>query len=353
MEGSGEERRPYYDRLIRGEGADWDELIRKDPEAREELEMLALLDSVRSAHARSARRATDLIADDPPPAQGAPDRPKHGASGRRLGRFRIGGCLGKGGFAIVYRARDERSGEEVALKVLRERNDPRNPNVARFLREARALQRIAHGNIVRVHEVIEVGDLIALAMELVEGKSLRQVVEEEGPLAVRESARIGVDLCRALGAVHGAGFVHRDVKAENVVRDPARRVVLMDFGITRPIHPDARVTATGIIVGTPAVMAPEQLEMKPLDGRTDIYGLGCLLYLLLTGSYPVYGRTLEEVRRQTLSSERRAVRDVRPHVPASLAAIVGRAMAREPGDRFESARAMEEALGAALAGEPA
>jgi eukaryotic-like serine/threonine-protein kinase len=343
------ERRAYYDRLIQGEGADWDELMRQDPEARKELEMLALLDGVRSAHARSARRIEEIIGGPPPPAQAPADRSRHDVSGKRLGRYRLGACLGKGGFAIVYRAREETTGREVALKVLRERNDPRKPNVARFIREARALQRIVHENIVRVHEIVEIGDLLALAMEIIEGKTLRQIVSEEGPLAVREAVRIAVDLCRALGAVHGAGFVHRDVKAENVVRDPTGRIVLMDFGITRPVSRDERVTVTGILVGTPVVMAPEQLEMKPLDARTDIYALGSLLYFLLTGSYPVHGRTLDEVRRQTLSSERRAVRDVRPHVPASVSAIVGRAMAREPGDRFPGAGAMEEALAAWLA----
>lgn len=275
------------------------------------------------------------------------------------GKYLVRESIGKGAFGHVYRALDRSTGREVALKLVQSRH-AFSPNVAaRFLREGRALQRLDHPGIVRIFELIRDKHSLGLAMEFVRGRSLEVNVTEDGPLTPAETARVGRDISAALGEVHRAGFVHRDVKAENIIRRPGTprqgvprpegQAVLLDFGITRPVGNVTQLTAAGMLVGTPLSMAPEQLEFLPIDGRTDVYATGCLLYYLLTTRHPIEGHTMNDLRRRVLEGDYPKVRARRPDVPQALAEVVEKAMARDPDRRYRTAREMEDALTRVLA----
>lgn len=265
------------------------------------------------------------------------------------GKYLVRESIGKGAFGHVYRALDRSTGQEVALKLLQSRHAYSASLAARFLREGRALQRLNHSGIVRIYELFREKRALGLAMEFVRGRTLEESLIEVGSFAPAEVARIGHELCSALAAVHGAGFVHRDIKAENIIQRPSGEVVLLDFGITRSVDNAHQLTVDGMLVGTPLSMAPEQHEFLPIDGRTDLYAVGCLLYQLLTARHPVEGHNLAELRRRVLEADYPPVRELRPAVPAELAEVVGRAMACHPDDRFQTAREVESALRAVLA----
>ena len=272
------------------------------------------------------------------------------AGGRRgalpqIDSYEIEEEIGSGGFARIYRARDTRTGRTVALKLLRRKTGLSEEVVQRFLREARALAAVDHDNVVRIHHVIDEQGVLGLSMEFIHGCTLAKILVEEGPLPAGEVAWIGVALCRAIAEVHRSGFIHRDIKAENVMREAGSgRIVLMDFGVTRSMNPESRLTRTGALVGTPVVMAPEQFDGKEIDERTDIYSLGCLLYFLTSGEHPVMGTTIEEIREKVLTGSVTDLAALRPDLPARLAEIIRLAMSVEPDQRFQSAAAMESKL---------
>jgi serine/threonine protein kinase len=194
--------------------------------------------------------------------------------------------IGEGGFGLVYRARDKKLERDVALKVLLPLPGGDGGAGARFLNEARALARVRHPNVVTLYGILEENGAKALSTELIRGRSLDRVIQEEGPLQPAEAARIGIDVARALEAVHAAGVIHRDVKSTNVMLEDGGRTVLADFGLgvflSRP-GPDG---AAGSAAGAPLFMSPEQARGGPVDPRTDIYSLGVLLYHILSGDFP-------------------------------------------------------------------
>jgi TolB-like protein/Tfp pilus assembly protein PilF len=181
---------------------------------------------------------------------------------------------------------------------------------------------------------------VGLWMELVRGLTLEDVLRQQGPFAAREATFVGLDLCRALAAVHGVGLVHRDIKATNVMRAEGGRIVLMDFGTGQETATDAE----GHIVGTPLYLAPEIFDGRPATPRSDLYSLGVLLYHLVTGAYPVVADTLGELAEAHRSGRVRRLRDARPDLPDGFVHVVERALAPSPDDRFDSAGAMERAL---------
>ncbi|MBN1441517.1 MAG: serine/threonine protein kinase [Planctomycetes bacterium] len=335
----------YYALFTESREVDWRRLAGDDPECRREIEVLGMLDRIRAAYrATGDGDATRTVAWDgsaPRPAARPDDGPPVPPCVRG---YRILGIVGQGGFATIYRAEDEKTGREVALKVLKPGLDLSSDITARFLREARALARLENPNIVRIYHVIDENGKLGLSMELIAGETLEQVLKKAGRLEPRAAARIGADLAAALDVVHEAGFIHRDIKCENVMREKGGRIVLMDFGISRSIDPTTRVTATGVLVGTPVAMAPEQYEFQEADRRTDVYSLGCLLYRLLAGRHAITGDTVGEIRSRVLEADYPPLEELRPDVPADLAAIVKRAMRREPKRRYESARDMRDAL---------
>jgi hypothetical protein len=214
------------------------------------------------------------------------------------------------------------------------------------LREGRMLARVRHPNVVTVFGATKAGNEVGLWMELVRGRSLAEVVRKDGPFGAEEASVIGLSVCRALAAVHAAGLVHRDIKAQNVMREAGGRIVLMDFGAgwdTAMPDPDGSRRAPG----TPAYMAPEVISGHPATPLSDIYGVGVLLYYLVTGRHPVDGRSLADIA----VGQRRLLEDDRPDLPERFIRIVERALAVNPSDRHQSAGALIRDLSQGVASD--
>src|SRR6185295_2591420 len=209
-----------------------------------------------------------------------------------LAHYRVLKVLGQGGMGVVLLAEDTQLQRPVALKVIRPEIGQSLSNRQRFLREARAMAQVRSDHVVTVHQVGQSGDVCYLAMELLDGEPLDRWLERVSTPPLGEVLRIGREIALALAAAHARGLVHRDVKPANVwLETPARRVKLLDLGLARPQAADACITNPGLVVGTPMYMAPEQARAEPLDGRADLFSLGCVLYQMVTGQPPFQGMT--------------------------------------------------------------
>ena len=250
--------------------------------------------------------------------------------------------IGRGAFGEVYRAWDTRLDREVALKLLPADRSSGDRAASAIIHEGRLLARVRHPNVVTIHGAEQIADQIGLWMEFVRGHTLEQILEQGKVVSAAEAVGIGLELCRAMSAVHGAGLLHRDIKAHNVMRAEDGRIVLMDFGTGRELEDDA----SSDLAGTPLYLAPEVLQGQRATVRSDIYSLGVLLYHLVTGSYPVQARTVREVRRAHERSERTAVQTARPRC-ATEARPHHRACDRSsPERRYQSADALAADLAA-------
>lgn len=263
----------------------------------------------------------------------------------RWGPLEIVKKLGEGAFAEVFLARDPKLEREVALKLLRDRPGKSSAAVYEsMLQEARLFARLRHPNVATVYGAEVFEDRPGFWMERIRGKSLDRLLEERGAFGAREAAGIGVEICRALAAVHGAGLVHRDVKTANVMREEGGRIVLMDFGAGR----DRQLDAGANMAGTPLYMAPELLQKKPATPQSDLYALGVLLYQLVTRHYPVEADDLKQLLDAHERQESKLLRDRRPDLPEGFVRAVERALAHDATARFRSAGEMERALAESL-----
>jgi eukaryotic-like serine/threonine-protein kinase len=271
----------------------------------------------------------------------------------RWGPFEDLRRVGRGSFGEVYRAFDPDLQRHVALKLLFPGGGAPEDERAALLREARAIARVRHPNVLLIHGVDRHDGRVGFWTDFVNGQTLGELVGAQGTLGAREAALIGVDVCRAVAAVHAAGLLHRDIKAGNVMREEGGRILLMDFGLTHE-HGDG---ADGS--GTPVYMAPEVALGGAATIASDIYAIGVLLFYLLTKQYPVEGATFEELRQAHAEGRRRALLDARPDLPEPLARVVETAISPTPEKRFASTgqliSALTEAagLGSAAAAGPA
>jgi TolB-like protein/Flp pilus assembly protein TadD len=259
-------------------------------------------------------------------------------------RYALERELGRGGMATVYLARDLKHDRPVALKVLHpELGATLGPE--RFLREIRLTARLDHPHILAVLDSGEADGLLWYTMPYVEGESLRDRLEREVQLPVGEAVRLVREVADALDCAHEHGVVHRDIKPENILlaRGHAR---VADFGVAHALDAGStgKLTETGLALGTPAYMAPEQASGGRLDGRTDVYALGCVLYEMLAGQPPYTGRTAQAVVGQTLGAPVPSVRHLRPDLPPTLDGVIRKALAKSPAGRFASARELARAL---------
>jgi len=255
--------------------------------------------------------------------------------------------LGGGTSGDVYRAWDRHLEREVALKLLKADESVQDLHGSRIAAEGRLLARVRHPNVVAVHGVDTHGQRVGLWMELVRGATLEQMLQEHGPLSAREAALAGIDLCRALAAIHAAGLIHRDVKAQNVMREDGGRIVLMDLGTGREADHGGR-RALHDLAGTPLYLAPDIFDGAPASERTDLYSLGVLLYHLVTGSFPVRATTLDVLKRGHRDGSGVRLRDARADLPTAFVQVVDKAIAADPSDRYGTAGALEAALVDAL-----
>ncbi len=260
------------------------------------------------------------------------------------GHLQVRERIGGGSFGDVYRAWDPLLERDVALKLWRSDDDPAGSGGQRFLHEARLLARVRHGNVLTVHGVEHHGGRAGLWTDLIEGESLEDRLAGGGPLGAEEAALVGVDLCRALSAVHEAGLVHGDIKAANVLRERGGRIVLADFGAGTTVASRTRNGACG----TPLAMAPEVLRGRRPTPSSDLYSLGVLLYRLVSGRYPVEPETLGQLLEDHFKGARVPLADRRPDLPLAFTEAVERALGSAPEDRYRSAGEMERALARAL-----
>jgi serine/threonine-protein kinase len=255
--------------------------------------------------------------------------------------------IGAGAYGRVYRAWDEALAREVALKVIRV--DVLDQGAApSLLREGQMLARVRHRNVVTVYGARQIDNEVGIWMELVRGRPLSRMVRDDGPMGAEEAAVVGISLCDALAAVHGAGLLHRDIKAQNVMRESGGRIVLMDFGAGRDVS-GAR-EGWNDMSGTPLYMAPEVLAGAGWSPAADVYSLGVLLFFLVTGRYPIEGRTMSDIAIAHGLGRRQLLADSRPGLPEGFVKVVERALTPQPDRRYRSAGAMMRELAEAIPG---
>ena len=281
-----------------------------------------------------------------------------------LGRFRLIAPLGAGGMGEVWRARDERLGRDVAIKVLPAAFAADPERLARFEREARALGALSHPNILAIHDFGREGDVTYAVMELLEGQTLRDRLNR-GALPMREAIPLGVQLAEGLAAAHGKGLVHRDLKPENLFLLPDGRVKILDFGLAklvgRPLSPDQAADAStvtgatraGVVLGTVGYMAPEQVRGQATDHRADIFALGCVLHEMLSGERAFRGDTPVDTLSAILSQEPPSLSGLGKDIPPALSQICARCLEKRPENRFSSAHDLALALQASVSGTEA
>lgn len=267
----------------------------------------------------------------------------------KLGTYEVLEVLGQGGTGIVLKAFDPALHRPVAIKVLAAPYAARGAARKRFAREARAAAAIAHEHVVAIHAVDADAAPPYLVMAFIAGQSLQQRLDRDGPLELKEILRIGMQTAQGLAAAHAQGLVHRDIKPANLMlENDVERVKITDFGLARAID-DASATQTAVVAGTPPYMAPEQARGEPVDQRGDLFALGSTLYTAATGRPPFRGDSGWAILRQVCEVEPPSIRSFNPELPIWLEGIVRKLLAKDPAQRFASAREVADLLENCLA----
>ncbi|MEM8932710.1 MAG: serine/threonine-protein kinase [Acidobacteriota bacterium] len=273
-----------------------------------------------------------------------PQSPDH------IGPYRLGALLAKGGMGEVYRGFDDRLKRPVALKRVRPGRRPEA--VRRLRREARAIAQLRHEALIRIHDWVEDRGDLWLVMEFVEGRPLRQILLDEGPLRPAASARLGRQLAEGLAVAHDAGVIHRDLKPDNIMCTPGGGVRILDFGLVKPIDEEqtssssisSSISAEGEILGTVHYMSPEQAIGEELDGRSDLFSLGCLLYETLVGETPFHGANAVKTLHRLCNYAHVPLSRRVPGVSRELSDVVDRLLEKRPEDRPASASIVAQVL---------
>lgn len=275
---------------------------------------------------------------------------------KSLGRYQIQGVLGKGAMGMVYDGLDPGLNRRVAIKtILVKQLDVETASMysKRFEREVRAVARLNHRNIVQVYDFGSEGDVAYIVMEYIQGKELKDYFDANQRFDLKTTFRLMTELLDALEFAHEAGIIHRDIKPANVMVDAEGHAKLTDFGVARVVDPDAapgEATQTGVVVGTPAYMSPEQIQAEPIDRRTDIFSAGIIFYQFLTGQKPFEG-TQWALAKKIIQDD-----PVQPsklvQVPPEIDRVIARALAKKPEARYQSARSFADSLQRILEGKP-
>lgn len=268
----------------------------------------------------------------------------------RLGRYDVERLIGSGGMGVVFKAYDTELNRPVAIKMLAPYLAENGSARKRFAREARAAAAVVDDHVVPIHNVDSQSDRGPfLVMQYIAGGSLQQRLDDDGPLELRETLRIGMQTAKGLAAAHAQGLIHRDIKPSNILLDEGvERALLTDFGLARASD-DANLTRSGFHPGTPHFMSPEQVRGEAIDTRSDLFGLGCLMYAMCTGHPPFCGETSYAVMRRTTEDAPRSIREINSEIPEWLNQIVMKLLAKKPEDRFGSADEVAELLEGCLA----
>ncbi len=261
-----------------------------------------------------------------------------------FGRYQVIKELGRGSMGVVYQAHDPNLDLTVALKVLRQDRVDSTAFTKRFLREAKALGRLDHPNIIRVYNVDEAEGNVYIAMEFIEGESLDKVMEHK-KFTTDEVIELGITIADTLNHAHEKGIVHRDIKPSNILVRSDGRIKITDFGIAHLDDPTASIqTQAGEILGTPAYMSPEQVLSRPVDGRSDLFSAGIILYELSAGKRPFGGDSLAAIFNSITQNDPPPLKEVIPALPEGLSLIITKCLQRNPDDRFKTGQALAEAL---------
>jgi len=278
---------------------------------------------------------------------------------KTLGRYNIERTIGEGAMGVIYEGVDPRLGRRVAIKTILKSQldeDTAKDYSMRFVREAQAVARLNHPNIVQVYDFGEEGDIAYLVMEFIRGKELKTFFDANERFDLKEAVRIMCELCDALDFAHNAGIIHRDIKPANVMLDAQARTKLTDFGVARVQDSDktsVERTQAGTMVGTPAYMSPEQITGSQIDKRTDVFSAGIILYQFLTGEKPFTGSGAWTIAKKIIQEEPPLPSSLNNAVTQLLDTVVNRALAKNPDQRFQSARDLSVALKRALEGKSA
>src|SRR5262245_2695729 len=272
---------------------------------------------------------------EPATATGEPD-----LTGQTLGDYRVLRRLGQGGMGQVYLAEQISLKRKVALKLLRSDLAANAVSLARFKREAEAVAKATHANIVQVYAIGESGGLHFMALEYVEGRNLREYLEKKGPPEILRALSIMRQVASALQRASELGIIHRDIKPENILLTRKGEAKVADFGLAccRTLDESVHLTRTGSTVGTPTYMSPEQVEGKTVDERSDLYSFGATCYQMLTGRPPFTGSTAFEVALKQVRERETPLAEVRPGLPPAVCAMIHKLMAKDPGARHQTAR---------------
>jgi len=266
------------------------------------------------------------------------------------GRYKIVRKLGAGGMADVYLAEDQELGRRVAIKILNDRHAADDQFIERFRREAKNAAGLSHPNIVSIYDRGEAEGTYYIAMEFLDGRSLKELIVARGPAPIKTAVEYARQILAAVGFAHKHGIVHRDIKPHNVLVGPEGRLKVTDFGIAR--SGASQMTEVGSIIGTAQYLSPEQARGAPVDQTSDLYSVGIVLYELLTGEVPFTGDTPLEIAMKHLSEPPKPPSELRPEVPHDLDLVVLRALAKDPSDRYQSAEEMDADLERVLNGLP-
>jgi len=317
----GSDRAAFLDGACGGDSglrAEVDALLNADTEAGEFLE-------------DAGPGVASLLLDDMPPAMPA---------GTMIGPYRVVRPLGQGGMGVVYLADDTKLGRPVTLKVLHPQDTADGKRRERLRLEARAAAALVHPNVAAVHALEEISGQLFIVSEYVPGCTARERLDARGPLPADEAIDVALQVARGLDAAHRQGIIHRDLKPENILIGDNGVVRILDFGIARTLAPDPghqRLTATGVMVGTPGYMAPEQLDGAAGDVRSDLFALGTVLYELVSGANPFQGKTASSTAARILTAEPVPLSNLNPIFPPALDGIVARCLKKDPAQRYASA----------------
>ncbi|MDH5466856.1 MAG: protein kinase [Candidatus Aminicenantes bacterium] len=256
---------------------------------------------------------------------------------KKIGKYDIISILGKGAMGIVYKALDPDIGRQVAIKTIRfdltSETTDNEEIMQRFIREAQAAGKLSHPNIITIFDVGREKDLTYIVMQFIEGPSLQRLIAQGAKFSIQEITRIMDQVCSALDYAHQHGIVHRDIKPGNVLLDNNRKAFLCDFGVARV--DTSTLTQSGTAVGTPSYMSPEQVMGKKVDKRSDIFSLGCILYEFLTGRRPFEAESITTVIYKIINEEPPSLSEVKKGLPAGFEKIIGKALAKNPNDRYQ------------------
>jgi serine/threonine protein kinase len=262
-------------------------------------------------------------------------------------RFQILQELGRGGMGIVFQAHDKQLKEQVAIKVLSPLLSNNGEALERLKREVSAARRVTHPNVIRIHDISEMNGLHFVSMEYFRGTTLRDLVRQSGAMGLQQGFNIASQICDGLEAAHRQGVIHRDLKSQNIIVDGSGHAKIIDFGLAHSMHAEG-LTATGLIMGTPEYMAPEQVAGKRVDERADVYSLGIILFEMFTGKVPFTGDSAIAIGFKQMKEEPPKPRVLNSQISEPVEDVILKALQKEPQFRYASVAALRQDLEVAV-----